>query len=85
MCNMHNVVLFLSLSREGRVIVMSIHQPRYSIFRLCDHVTLMSNGYVVYTGTRKTTLPYFANVLGKNMIFINNQPSHVMCVVAPIS
>ena len=85
MCDVYNIVLFLSLSREGRVIVMSIHQPRYSIFRLCDHVTLMSNGYVVYTGARKTTLPYFADVLGKNMIFIDNRPSHITFVVVPIS
>ena len=54
-----------SLSNEGRVIVMSIHQPRYSIFRLCDHITLMSRGNIVYTGAGRATLPYFADVLGK--------------------
>ena len=54
-----------SLSKEGRVIVMSIHQPRYSIFRLCDHITLMSRGNIVYTGAGRATLPYFADALGR--------------------
>ena len=53
-----------SLSKDGRVIVMSIHQPRYSIFRLCDHITLLSRGNIVYTGAGRATLPYFAEVLG---------------------
>ena len=57
--------LCFSLSKDGRVIVMSIHQPRYSIFRLCDHITLLSRGNIVYAGAGRATLPYFANVLGK--------------------
>ena len=47
------------------MIVMSIHQPRYSIFRLFDHITLLSRGNLVYTGAGRATLPYFAEVLGK--------------------
>ena len=57
---------FFSLSKGGRVIVMSIHQPCYSIFRLCDHITLISRGNVIYAGAGKATLPYFTNVLGKS-------------------
>ncbi|XP_065904844.1 broad substrate specificity ATP-binding cassette transporter ABCG2-like isoform X3 [Dysidea avara] len=53
-----------NLSKEGRVIIMSIHQPRYSIFRLCDHLMLLSRGVVVYTGVGRATLPYFTNTLG---------------------
>ena len=58
-----------SLSKDGRVIVMSIHQPRYSIFRLCDHITLLSRGSIVYTGAGRAALPYFAEVLG-NIILL---------------
>ena len=54
-----------SLSKDGRVIVMSIHQPRYSIFRLCDHIILMSQGNIIYAGAGRATLPYFSDVLGK--------------------
>ena len=48
------------------MIVMSIHQPCYSIFRLCDHITLMSQGNVIYAGARRDTLLYFTDVLGKS-------------------
>ena len=72
MYNYYVYMMFLcfSLSKDGRVIVMSIHQPRYSIFRLCDHITLLSRGSIVYTGAGRATLPYFAEVLGKIIISI---------------
>ena len=60
------VFLCFSLSKGGRVIVMSIHQPCYSIFRLCDHIMLMSQGNVIYAGARRDTLSYFNDVLGKS-------------------
>ena len=60
-----NVVPCFSLSKDGRVIIMSIHQPRYSIFRLFDQLTLLSRGVVVYTGAGRATLPYFTNTLSE--------------------
>ena len=65
-----HILSCFSLSKEGRVIVMSIHQPRYSIFRLFDHITLMSQGNVIYAGAGRATLPYFSEVLGNN--YYNN-------------
>ena len=59
-----------SLSRDGRVIIMSIHQPRYSVLKLCDSLTLLSKGAVVYQGITKEALPYFSTVLG--MYALNN-------------
>ena len=53
-----------SLSRDGRVIIMSIHQPRYSILKLCDNLTLLSKGAVIYHGITKEALPYFSTILG---------------------
>ena len=53
------------ISRHGRVIVMSIHQPRYSIFKLFDSVTLLSRGELVYSGPARAVVPYFTSVLGK--------------------
>ena len=48
------------LSREGnRVVIMSIHQPRYSIFKLFDSLTLLSKGQLVYHGPALATLEYF--------------------------
>ncbi|XP_067828425.1 broad substrate specificity ATP-binding cassette transporter ABCG2c [Heptranchias perlo] len=47
------------LSRNGRTIIFSIHQPRYSIYRLFDYITLMSKGEVIYQGPGGETIDYF--------------------------
>ncbi|CAF1110345.1 unnamed protein product [Adineta ricciae] len=47
------------LSRQGRTIVFSIHQPRYSIFKLFDRILLLSNGHTVYFDSPKNVLSYF--------------------------
>lgn len=41
---------------------MSIHQPRYSIYRLFDSLTLLVNGKMVYHGPAPDALDYFANI-----------------------
>lgn len=56
------------LSRTGKTVIFSIHQPRYSIFRLFDHLTLMHKGEVVYAGAAAYTLEYFTNM---GMFIIN--------------
>ena len=72
------VFLFLSaffnfrISRHDRIIIMSIHQPRYSIFKLFDSVTLLSKGEVVYSGLARAVVPYFSSVLGKGKHLINS-------------
>ncbi len=40
-------------------IIFSIHQPRYSIFKLFDHVLLMCKGKTIYQGPALAILPYF--------------------------
>jgi hypothetical protein len=45
---------------------MSIHQPRYSIFKLLDTLTLLSAGNVVYHGQASNALEYF-NGAGRNI------------------
>ena len=56
-----------SLSRHGRVVIMSIHQPRYSILKLFDTITLLSRGEMIYQGASRAALPYFSSVLGRYM------------------
>ena len=41
---------------------MSIHQPRYSIFKQCDTLTLLSLGNVVYHGSAQSALSYFEKI-----------------------
>uniref|UniRef100_A0A8B9P2M1 ABC transporter domain-containing protein n=1 Tax=Apteryx owenii TaxID=8824 RepID=A0A8B9P2M1_APTOW len=59
-----NAVLFLlkKLSRRGRTIIFSIHQPRYSIFKLFDSLTLLALGRVLYHGPAKQALEYFRSI-----------------------
>ncbi|NXD95188.1 ABCG2 protein, partial [Chaetorhynchus papuensis] len=50
------------LSRRGRTIIFSIHQPRYSIFKLFDSLTLLASGKVLYHGPAKQALEYFSSI-----------------------
>jgi len=53
------MLLLKRLGQRGRTIIFSIHQPRYSIFRLFDSLTLLSLGKLVYHGPLSNSLPYF--------------------------
>lgn len=44
-------------------IIFSIHQPRYSIFKLFDKILFLCNGRNIYLGCQNDVLPYF-NSLG---------------------
>ncbi|KAM9610431.1 broad substrate specificity ATP-binding cassette transporter ABCG2-like isoform 6-T6 [Morphnus guianensis] len=62
-----NAVLTLlkKLSRRGRTIIFSIHQPRYSIFKLFDSLTLLALGKVLYHGPARQALEYFSSIASK--------------------
>ncbi|CAF0854112.1 unnamed protein product [Adineta steineri] len=55
-------VLFLDEPTTG-TIIFSIHQPRYSIFKLFDRIVLMCKGKIVYNDSPNNVVPYF-NRLG---------------------
>ncbi|XP_055468528.1 broad substrate specificity ATP-binding cassette transporter ABCG2-like isoform X1 [Psammomys obesus] len=58
-----NAVLLLlkRMSKQGRTIIFSIHQPRYSIFKLFDSLTLLASGKLVFHGPAQEALQYFAS------------------------
>ncbi|NXM59542.1 ABCG2 protein, partial [Illadopsis cleaveri] len=56
------LILLKKLSRRGRTIIFSIHQPRYSIFKLFDSLTLLASGKVLYHGAAKHALEYFSSI-----------------------
>ncbi|XP_003467515.1 broad substrate specificity ATP-binding cassette transporter ABCG2 isoform X2 [Cavia porcellus] len=58
-----NAVLLLlkRMSRQGRTIIFSIHQPRYSIFKLFDNLTLLAAGKLMFHGPAQAALDYFAS------------------------
>ncbi|CAF1296421.1 unnamed protein product, partial [Adineta ricciae] len=58
-----NVMAYLQkLSRKGRTIIFSIHQPRYSIFRLFDTLFLVAAGRCIYHGPSQSVLSYFDSI-----------------------
>ncbi|XP_038174361.1 broad substrate specificity ATP-binding cassette transporter ABCG2 [Arvicola amphibius] len=58
-----NAVLLLlkRMSKHGRTIIFSIHQPRYSIFKLFDSLTLLASGKLMFHGPAQGALEYFAS------------------------
>ncbi|XP_061848297.1 broad substrate specificity ATP-binding cassette transporter ABCG2 isoform X2 [Colius striatus] len=59
-----NAVLLLlkRMARQGKTIIFSIHQPRYSIFRLFDSMTLLAVGRVLYHGPAQRAIEYFQSI-----------------------
>ncbi|XP_076581084.1 broad substrate specificity ATP-binding cassette transporter ABCG2-like [Chaetodon auriga] len=62
--NTANSVLLLlkRMANHGRTIILSIHQPRYSIYRLFDSLTLLVNGKQVFHGPAQRALEYFSDI-----------------------
>uniref|UniRef100_A0A4W5RAJ1 ATP binding cassette subfamily G member 2 (JR blood group) n=1 Tax=Hucho hucho TaxID=62062 RepID=A0A4W5RAJ1_9TELE len=59
----NSVLLLLKrMANQGRTIIMSIHQPRYSIYRLFNSLTLLVSGKQVYHGPAQNALDYFADI-----------------------
>nr|XP_004665476.2 broad substrate specificity ATP-binding cassette transporter ABCG2 isoform X2 [Jaculus jaculus] len=58
-----NAVLLLlkRMSKQGRTIIFSIHQPRYSIFKLFDSLTLLASGKLMFHGPSQAALEFFAS------------------------
>ncbi|XP_039217162.1 broad substrate specificity ATP-binding cassette transporter ABCG2-like isoform X4 [Crotalus tigris] len=59
-----NAVLLLlkRMSLQGKTIIFSIHQPRYSIFKLFDSLTLLAAGRLLYHGPADNALSYFRSL-----------------------
>lgn len=51
-----------NLSREGRTIICTIHQPSAAIYEMFDQVYVLAQGHCVYKGAAANTLSY----LGEN-------------------
>ncbi|TRY59369.1 hypothetical protein DNTS_013990 [Danionella cerebrum] len=59
----NSVLLLLKrMAKRGRTIILSIHQPRFSIYRLFDSLTLLVSGKLVYHGPAQDTLQYFRQI-----------------------
>jgi len=47
------------LATKGKIIVLSIHQPRFNIFKMFDQLLLLSEGHTVYFGEANRAVKYF--------------------------
>ncbi|KAL8206728.1 UNVERIFIED_CONTAM: hypothetical protein K2H54_021657 [Gekko kuhli] len=72
--------LLKRMSLSGKTIIFSIHQPRYSIFKLFDSVTLLAAGRLVYHGLVDKVLPYFLS-LGFVCEAYNNPADFLMDII----
>ncbi|XP_054583514.1 broad substrate specificity ATP-binding cassette transporter ABCG2-like [Eptesicus fuscus] len=55
------LLLLKRMSKQGRTIIFSIHQPRYCIFKLFDSLTLLASGKLMFHGPAQEALGYFAS------------------------
>ncbi|XP_068750941.1 broad substrate specificity ATP-binding cassette transporter ABCG2-like [Montipora capricornis] len=56
------VQLLQGLGHRGKTVIVSIHQPRYSIFKTFDTISLLSNGEFVYQGPANQAMKYFEDI-----------------------
>lgn len=50
------------LSRDGRTVLASIHQPSSEVFELFDQLYLLSGGKTVYFGKASKAYEVFGNI-----------------------
>ncbi|ESO86758.1 hypothetical protein LOTGIDRAFT_128295 [Lottia gigantea] len=50
------------LAHSGKIVIMSVHQPRYDILKLFDQVAILSQGEVTYYGPQSEMVPYFTSI-----------------------
>ncbi|XP_066548882.1 broad substrate specificity ATP-binding cassette transporter ABCG2-like isoform X2 [Amia ocellicauda] len=74
------LILLKRLSRKGRTIILSIHQPRSSIFKLFDSLTLLASGKMMYHGPANAALEYFRSI-GYVCESYNNPPDFFLDVI----
>ncbi|XP_019798904.2 ATP-binding cassette sub-family G member 5 [Tursiops truncatus] len=54
------VVLIAELARRGRIMILTIHQPRSELFQLFDKIAILSCGELVFCGTPVEMLHFFS-------------------------
>ncbi|CAG9329393.1 unnamed protein product [Blepharisma stoltei] len=54
--------VLLDLSRDGKIVISTLHQPSSSIFNKIDKLILLSNGCTVYDGPSSKSRKYFSKL-----------------------
>ncbi|XP_030050473.1 ATP-binding cassette sub-family G member 5 [Microcaecilia unicolor] len=57
----HIVTLLSELARKGRIVIISIHQPRSELFKVFDKIAIMSCGELIFCGNPQEMIGFFTN------------------------
>jgi len=74
------ILLLYKIASGGRNIILSIHQPRYSIFVLFDRLILLNKGHIVYRGPAQTAVEYFEEI-GYKCPQYHNPPDYFLDIL----
>ncbi|KAI9011657.1 P-loop containing nucleoside triphosphate hydrolase protein [Hyaloraphidium curvatum] len=70
-----------NIANDGRTVILSVHQPRYSSFELFDHLILLcKGGHLVYNGPANEVRAYFEGLLGVEMNHEDNVADWILDV-----
>ncbi|XP_076095553.1 ATP-binding cassette sub-family G member 5-like [Mytilus galloprovincialis] len=62
-CTTRHLVSSLSdIAHNGKIVIMTIHQPRSDVFKLFDNIGLLSMGEIVYFGKANQMVEYFGEL-----------------------
>ncbi|KAG5672394.1 hypothetical protein PVAND_002525 [Polypedilum vanderplanki] len=56
------IQLLKNISKEGRTIITSIHQPSALIFNMFDHIYALANGQCIYQGSTESLVPFLSEL-----------------------
>ncbi|XP_028580640.2 ATP-binding cassette sub-family G member 5 [Podarcis muralis] len=58
----NQIVLLLSkLAHKGRIVIITIHQPRSELFQVFDKICIMSSGELIFCGDSSDMITFFTN------------------------
>jgi ABC-type multidrug transport system ATPase subunit len=69
------------LARQGRTVIITLHQPRSQMWDLFDNILLLSEGSLVYGGAKDVCIPYF-ETLGYPLPAFFNPFEHIIEITA---